>query len=141
MHVENEAPVNAPQHGKINKHAVLSGHRCPRKPPVQHLGNRHFSKDNTRLFQQDTQAPNNTQKMSGSLSSLEEPKSPKGLVKKPEAGGLPPAKHMCWAFYMPHFPLSEQDHLHFTDGENEPCPGSDSSQYWCHDLDPHLSFA
>ena len=45
MHVENEAPVNEPQHGGKPSTAVFCDCRRPRKPLVQHRGNRHFSKD------------------------------------------------------------------------------------------------
>ena len=45
MHMENEAPMNEPQHGGKPSTAVFCDCRRPRKPLVQHWGNRHFSKD------------------------------------------------------------------------------------------------
>lgn len=59
----------------------------PSKAPCSAPGDdRHFSKDNTHLFQQETQTPNGIQKMSVSLPSLEEPKGSKGLVQKKGTG-------------------------------------------------------
>lgn len=139
MHVESEAPVNEPQHGGKPSTVVSCDCRRPRKPLVQHRGNRHFSKDEAIL--QDTQTLNGTpKKMLASLPSLEEPKSPKGIIKKKGAGGWSPATPMCWALTCLVFPSSRQDHLHFTDGEIEACPRSDRSwRWWCRDLDPPLT--
>lgn len=70
-----------------NKPGSIVWSQMPSKAPCSAPGdNRHFSKDNTRLFQQETQTPNGIQKMSVSLPSLEEPKGSKGLVQKKGTG-------------------------------------------------------
>lgn len=76
MHMENEASVNEPQHGEAKQawqYSVITD--TFKSLLFSTRDNRHFSKDNTRLFQQETQTPNDTQKVLISLSALEEPKS------------------------------------------------------------------
>lgn len=80
--MEKEAPVNEPQRGEAQwawQYSVTTG--ALTSPLFSTWDNRLFSKDNTRLFQQETQTPNGIQKMLVSLPSLEEPQGSEGLVK------------------------------------------------------------
>lgn len=61
-----------------NEHGRTCDHRCPQKPLVQHLGNRHLSKTTQGYFSRNPPTPNDAQKeMFVSLPSLEEPRSSK----------------------------------------------------------------
>lgn len=93
MQLENEASVSEPPCGKAKQawqYSVITG--AP-KSLLFSTWEPHFSKDNTSLFQQETQTPNGTQKVLVSLPSLEEPKKFKGLNQEKGVGDYTCAGH------------------------------------------------
>lgn len=86
MHVENEASVSEPPCGKAKQAWQCSVITGALKSLLFSTWEPYFSKDNTSLFQQETQTPNGTQKVLVSLPSLEEPKFFKGLNQEKGVG-------------------------------------------------------